>query len=581
MEGDVAPELTTAPRRAEAKPRRRRRWWIWVVVAVLVLAVLGVGAWLGMKVLTVRDALAASQAEVGRIQSNQADIGDSIHAIAGHARVADAAAHDPVWLLAEHVPMAGDNLRAVRLASEALRLLTADVGEPALAALKDPGDTPVLARVLPVLKDAAPKVSQLSSEVDQASQSTALIEQVRDGVASVDQVLKATAPIFETVPVVLGADGPRSYLLVAQNNAEAIGLGGAASSVSLLQIENGHLKLGNQQASGDFENGKPTKVKVDQSALDLFGKYLVSQPSTSSSRPDFPTMARLLESFWKRDISSDKVDGVISLDPLALSRILKATGPIKVSGGQEITAENAVQVLLRDVYSWSDDPHASDDFFKVVAVAVFDHIARGDFDPAQMLSAVRTSIDQGSIMAWFADETEQARIAPMRLSGILPTTNSPETTFGVYYRDASGGTKMSYYLASSVKASLRCDAGVTYLDTSVTLKFDISQKAADALPPYVKSQIWGSKQLKTQVFVYGPPGGSVSATTMGHDDVPWRDPTTDLGRPVASFTTTLRPQGKTTVHASFALSDGERGPLAFRGTPMVKPTAVELKAGGC
>ena len=48
---------------------------------------------------------------------------------------------------------------------------------------------------------------------------------------------------------------------------------------------------------------------------------------------------------WRANIGG-RVDGVISFDPVALSYLLKATGPVKIGNGETITSDNAVSYLL-------------------------------------------------------------------------------------------------------------------------------------------------------------------------------------------------------------------------------------------
>jgi len=40
-----------------------------------------------------------------------------------------------------------------------------------------------------------------------------------------------------------------------------------------------------------------------------------------------------MNALWQRDISESRIDGVISVDPLALARVLIATGPEKCPAG--------------------------------------------------------------------------------------------------------------------------------------------------------------------------------------------------------------------------------------------------------
>ncbi len=156
--------------------------------------------------------------------------------IAEHAQRAADATHDPVWTAAEHLPWVGDNLRAVRLSSDALDGLTGGLAVPAIAALHADSNDPMLVRLLPVLGNSAPAITSLNGELKQLRHSPNLVAQLRPGVDQVADVVAVADPVLRVLPGMLGADGTRNYLLVAQSNAETLALGGSAASQSLIRV---------------------------------------------------------------------------------------------------------------------------------------------------------------------------------------------------------------------------------------------------------------------------------------------------------------------------------------------------------
>jgi hypothetical protein len=350
-----------------------------------------------------------------------------------------------------------------------------------------------------------------------------------------------------------------------------------------MNANEGNLAITNQASSADFTEFENVDVAVDQSALDLYSDYLVHHINTSSSRPDFPTMAEIVTAFWQRDIGDDRIDGVVSIDPIALGYVLSATGPITLDTGEVLAADNAAQMLLSDVYArWPnyEDGPVVDEFFASVAEQVFTKVSTGDFDIQQMLWAVRHGIDGGNILFHSSDEGLQQQLANERVSGILPTANEEETTVGVFFRDESA-SKIDYYMKSNIDVTQTCEADASQFRVDSTLHLDLDQATAETLPDYVLSgnQDWGQFTFRTQVYVYGPPGTTVTGVEVEGEEVALkRDDVVDLDRPVAWFETYLNPGEIAKVTATFE-GTGEFGPLALRSTPMVQQTTGAL--AGC
>ena len=566
----------------EDGPRRRPvRNIVFIVLAVLLLAVL----WLAFRALTVKNELEASQSLISQVQDGDLDVGDALPKLGQHAEAAAGASADPVWRVFEFVPFVGDNLRGVRLAAESLDVAANDLGGPALTAMADEkSDIPVLGRVLPAIMASAPEISRLATEIEAVRGSAALIGPVRKGVDQVGEVMATAAPLVELMPELLGAGGERNYLLVFQNNAESVGLGGSAASQSLVRAADGAVEIVHQANSDVYANGTPVDVQVPQSALDLYSDYLVHHINTSASRPDFPTMAQIVTAWWQRDVRADQIDGVVSIDPIALGRMLRATGPIELATGDTLTEDNAVQLLLSDVYKrWGtqETKYGADLFFASVAEEIFGKLSSGAFDLKDMAWAVGEGIEAGDIMFYSSHPEVQEVVAPLQLSGILPTTNDEKTTVGVYFRDESA-SKIDYYMKSAIGLSETCQAGNRTFTAKTNLHLDLDQAAADALPEYVKSQTWGSDVFRTQVYVYGPPGSVVTgAEVEGREVTVKRTDVVDLDRPVAWFETYLRPGEQASVTATFQAPDGEFGPLTLRSTPMINDTEVSQTTTGC
>ncbi|WP_206750852.1 DUF4012 domain-containing protein [Cryobacterium sp. TMB1-7] len=549
--------------------------------------------------------LEASQALVDQLQTEITSGDFSTLTSTGaelEAKSASAAAgtRDLTWRAAEFIPLAGENLRAVRAVSESIDAIVSDVAAPAVKIAssfdlseRDPVtggfDITPLEDVVAIAATAQTVFTESLAKLEIVDAS-ATVGPVSAAVSKLDNLLTnandavtTAAPLLQLVGPALGADGPRTYLLAFQNNAESTALGGSAASYTLINVDNGAISVAAQGAgSQDLVEGTKLDVAVDQSAIDLFTDYLVSFPNTSTSRPDFPTAAELMRAYWIRD-KGLTADGVISVDPLALAKVLTATGPIALPSGDVLSSDNAVNLLVHDIYFRFDsyaEPEKVDAFFQEAAAAILTKVMSGEFDMKAMLAAVTQSVDQGSIMAWSANPTEQAALDGTRIQGALPADNAERTVMGIYYQDTSA-SKMDYYLRTATNTTSDiCTAGTTPTFTStVTVHSDITAEEAKALPEYVASGNYGPGMTSTKVFVYGPVGATLTDAhvEIAGEATTVNAPGNDLGRPVASFTAYLVPGESSTVTATFSGAEGSFGPLEVRGTPMINATAQTVE----
>ncbi len=520
-----------------------------------------------------------------------------------HSTNAVAGTKDLTWRLAEFVPVIGENLKGVRAAAESIDEIIQEVALPSIelvnmmTAVSSTDDgidllTPlasaesILNSADGALKHSKTRLASINTAMTVGPVSEAVVK-LTGLVSTASDTVSEIAPMVSSSSAVLGQDAPRNYLLAFQNNAESTALGGSAASYTLINVDKGKISISAQAGgSNDLKDGTPVDVEVDQSALDLYSDYLIRFPNTSTSRPDFPTAASIMQSFWARD-KGTVVDGVISIDPLALAQILKATGPIPLNSGDLLSSDNAVSLLVNEIYfrygSYDDYPIV-DAFFQNAASSILTRITGGDFDIKTMLTSITDGINQGSIMVWSANPAEQSLLDGTRIQGVLPKTNDDATVIGTFFRDVSA-SKIDFYLQTSAETTTNvCEAPENpTFTTSVTLHSNLTQDQADDLPDYISPQNFGSDYFATEVFVYGPVGA-----TLASSEIPMQGERTsidpganDLGRPVAKFTAYLKPGETSVVTATFTGAPGAYGQLEARGTPMVNMTSHTLVPGSC
>lgn len=144
----------------------------------------------------------------------------------------------------------------------------------------------------------------------------------------------------------LGANGPRKYLFLLQNNDELRATGGFIGSYAVLDVNNGVIR--NFFLDGIFnpdgqlkENIVPPKpIQKVSAAWSLHD---------SNWYPDFPTSAEKAIFFYEKT-GGPTVDGVVTLTPTVMQKLLVVTGPIGLPDyGLTVDADNFVPIIQEQV----------------------------------------------------------------------------------------------------------------------------------------------------------------------------------------------------------------------------------------
>lgn len=580
---------------------QRLRW----VLGLTGVAAVGLVAFTGYQALQARESLRVVATEFDQIAADLKE-GDERSARANltTARLAADEAEEhlrgPGWWLTSRLPGVGDDVRAVRTVADVTQSLVSQVLPDVLAAsetleparLRPAGGRVSLApveRVAPDVVAADREMQRLADRVG-ALDTTELNNQLAVPVSLMQRNLDAAATLsakasyaVRLLPSMLGNDGPRRYLLLFQNNAEVRASGGIPGAFAVVRVDRGRITLGAQGSASTLGEFPRPVVPLSAAERDLYGEKLAQFPQNVNFTPDFPRSAQIAAAMW-RQRTGTAVDGVLSVDPVALSYVLGGTGPVRVpvplgdGGPVELTADNAVQVLLDEVYSAEPDPARQDRFFAAATRAVFGAVTEGAGDPAGVLAGVSRAAEEHRVLLWSADPAEQALLGETRLSGRVPPEPHPRSPYvGVFLNDGTGA-KMQYYLDHRVDVRpVACNPeGRQELEVTVSLTSTASARGA-GLPDYVvgMAQSRGLRpgHQRVNVHLYAPVEGWVEASTIDGAEQPVST-ITHLGHEVATRTVDLAP-GQTR-EVGFTVMGGldQTGRPIVRVTPGVRSTGV-------
>lgn len=581
-----------APSRRKRAGGRKRRRTVLLLFGALALLLIAFVAWVGIRGWLAKDELEqavplASTLKDQVVAQETENIDVTAAALDRHVKTAVSLTSDPIYRLAEFVPLAGPNLTALRELSGVVNSLSDDAVGPLteLAASINVADFKPVDGALDLqpLVDARPIVERAATAVESAQKATeaidtdATLSQVGAAKGKLVKQLEAIAEPVRVVrtasvlvPDMLGASGPRNFLLLFQNPAELRASGGIPGALALMHTEAGKIELVRQASATDFPRFSEPVLPLPNETRGLYGDITGQYMQNVNLTPQFPISGALAREMWKQQFGTE-VEAVLSIDPVALSYLLEATGPITLVTGDVLTSENAVQLLLSDAYVRYSDPQEQDLFFAAAASAVFDQVAGGDLDPRKLLEALGKAGSERRINIWSAVDAEQSELGKTTLAGTLPTKTDDVQPFGVYFNDATA-SKMDLYLdvrVSHGQVTCREDERPNY-GVTVTLRNTAAADVATALPEYITGGgTYGVTpgNIKTLVNVYGTPELQNLGVARDGAAVPYL-PASDSGYQVSQIAVELAPGESTTLQFGFL------GDAPFDGETVIDQTPV-------
>ncbi|MFE7772961.1 DUF4012 domain-containing protein [Streptomyces sp. NPDC057445] len=505
---------------------------------------------------TLRNTVAASSAAGAPAQdaTGRRERGDALaRSAADHAARAHRLTTGPAWSVAAYLPGLGAPLESVRGTAKAVDRLAGRV-LPAVVRtvgnlVHDAGDGGGTLN-LSALRKAAPALEHASSQVAAARAETRALPS-RTWLPAVDRArarllgkLDRMAPAVEDattgarlLPLMLGEDGPRRYFVVFQNPAEARGTGGMPGAHAMLTADRGTLTLTDFGHDSEMMTTRP-KVDLGAEFTAMYGRNAaVSMWPNSNMSPHFPNAARIWSAAWL-DKSGEPVDGVLSLDPDALARLLEASGPARTSDGTLVTADNVVDISERTNYAMYADALERKAFLLEVARAAAGRLITAAEDPQRrpaLILRLYEVLSDGQMTVWSAHRNEQGELESRPLGGSLP--QGPEPYAGLVVNNAAG-TKLDYYLDRTLDwYSGPCTAR----GREVTVKAVLSNRApSSGLPAYVTARLdkpfYATRQGDNRLLVsyYATAGANlIKATVDGRTAL--MTPTFERGHPVYTF----------------------------------------------
>jgi len=317
----------------------------------------------------------------------------------------------------------------------------------------------------------------------------------------------------------LGANGPRKYLFLLQNNQEMRATGGFIGTYALMDVENGRVKRffvdGIFNPDGQLkENIVPPKPIQKVSATWSL--------HDSNWFPDFPASAEKAIFFYEKT-GGPTVDGVITLTPTVMQKLLRETGPIDLPEyGFTVNSENFVTLIQDQVETKYDKEENKPkkvlaDLTVLLIEKVFASQDKETF--YRIANALVEGLNEKQILLYMRHEGTEALIDEAGWSGkILPTSKD---YVSVIHSNING-----YKTDGVIDETINHTAEISE-DGSIVDTLSITRTHHGGNTPYE----WWNKVNADYMRVYVPKG-SVLLSTQG---ATWEFPSEPLDYKALGF----------------------------------------------
>lgn len=258
------------------------------------------------------------------------------------------------------------------------------------------------------------------------------MSQAKEYVGSMSSMVHDVSVAALVLQKMLASNGTRTYLILAQTNAEVRPGGGLPGSWGTVTIQNGKADIQPFVSGSGMPWFDEPVVDLTAEERTLFTDKLGRVPVDVNFTPDYPRTGEIASAMWKASAGQD-VDGVIAIDPVFLQNMLAVSGGVTLEDGVMIHGSNTARYLLNQVYA--DKPvNQQDAYFSAAAQAAFTQVVRHSSDARAFVKAVATSVAQGHMKVWSAHDNEQQLLAGTPIAGALSTeVATPQV--GVFFSD--------------------------------------------------------------------------------------------------------------------------------------------------
>ncbi|MCB8944126.1 MAG: DUF4012 domain-containing protein [Ardenticatenaceae bacterium] len=398
--------------------------------------------------------------------------------------------------------------------------------KPALVLLQDNSSSDdKLAQLVFILNQALPDLTQtnlalarLITARHQITDTSTLPWRIQTLLTQLDEALPLAQDGLKlalVLPQIAGIDGPRHYLILAQNEDELRATGGFISGAGLLVVENGRITALTFQDAYLVDNWqeKPYEVLTSGPLYEFMNLELFLFRDTNIW-PNFPTSAETAMNLFSYGLELPPMDGAIAIDQKFLQLLLEVTGPVTIPDENITINRQNLITNLRDAWAIDENQAVGEwiasrkAFLGPFAAALKDKLV-GDFaslDPIYLIRNMTLAVETGHLQIYMRDETVAATLEELGWDGRLhpPTTHdyllALDTNVGYNKVNANIQRSLDYQITLQPDGPAQADLTLTYTHTTPANDITCTATEYGSAPTYqqlANQCLWNYLRLYT------------------------------------------------------------------------------------
>lgn len=297
-----------------------------------------------------------------------------------------------------------------------------DSGEGSVSLLKLFQDTNNnVQQIQTLLADAQENIDRVNVD-DIPQEQRAQFAELKNKLPEMNKFLTEFVDNSQIFTDVLGGNGPRKYLFLFQNNQEMRATGGFIGTYGVLDIFNG--RINKFFIDGIFNPDGQLREKVVPPAP--IQKISAAWSLHDSNWfPDFPISAEKATWFYEKT-GGPTVDGVITMTPVVMQKLLEVTGPIDLPDyGVTVDKDNFIEKVQQEAeVDYDKELNQPKKILADLAPKILDKIfnAKNFSDIAKTMNVLIESLNEKQILIYSKNYDIEKELSNLGWSGEILNT---------------------------------------------------------------------------------------------------------------------------------------------------------------